>query len=184
MRQSWEKSSNPEKLVLWAISCTAFFGFFRLGELLAPSTQKSYNLGMKLFFAFCECYQVFNPFPVTEQILYSYATLLADEGLSHHLHGSCVLHADLTRHQSLRKCGQALAEPSCSRAQAAPSCKTVVGEVVVSREAGLVGDQVHSVFWFLLTRGTTSGLAHVFQPETAPGRGETWQWMTRQPQRW
>jgi hypothetical protein len=37
MRQSWERSSNPEKLVLWAVSCTAFFGFFRLGELLLDS---------------------------------------------------------------------------------------------------------------------------------------------------
>ena len=37
MRESWERSSNPEKLVLWAVSCTAFFGFFRLGELLLDS---------------------------------------------------------------------------------------------------------------------------------------------------
>ena len=37
MKQSWERLSNPEKLVLWAISCKAFFGFFRLGELLLDS---------------------------------------------------------------------------------------------------------------------------------------------------
>ncbi|XP_064407704.1 uncharacterized protein LOC135352451 [Halichondria panicea] len=31
-------SPNPEKLVLWTIASTAFFGFFRLGELLLPSS--------------------------------------------------------------------------------------------------------------------------------------------------
>lgn len=28
------RSAHPERLVLWAVCCTAFFGFFRLGELL------------------------------------------------------------------------------------------------------------------------------------------------------
>ena len=36
------ESSNPEKLVIWAIACTAFFGFFRLGELL-PGSASSFN---------------------------------------------------------------------------------------------------------------------------------------------
>ncbi len=30
-------SSNAEKIVIWAVACTAFFGFFRLGELLPMS---------------------------------------------------------------------------------------------------------------------------------------------------
>ena len=32
-----DRSSNPNKVVLWAIACSAFFGFFRLGELLPVS---------------------------------------------------------------------------------------------------------------------------------------------------
>lgn len=32
-------SSHPHRELLWAISCTAFFGFFRLGELLPASTK-------------------------------------------------------------------------------------------------------------------------------------------------
>ena len=28
------RTAHPERLVLWAVACTAFFGFFRLGELL------------------------------------------------------------------------------------------------------------------------------------------------------
>ena len=35
-------SANPEKLAIWAIASTAFFGFFRLGELL-PNSMSSYN---------------------------------------------------------------------------------------------------------------------------------------------
>ncbi len=31
--------SHPHKELIWAIACTAFFGFFRLGELLPASTQ-------------------------------------------------------------------------------------------------------------------------------------------------
>ena len=36
------RSSNPEKVVLWAIACSAFFGFFRLGELL-PTPVGAFN---------------------------------------------------------------------------------------------------------------------------------------------
>ena len=32
-----ERTSHPERIVLWAICCAAFFGFCRLGELLLPS---------------------------------------------------------------------------------------------------------------------------------------------------
>ena len=32
-------SDHPEKIVLWAIACTAFFWFFRLGELLPQSAK-------------------------------------------------------------------------------------------------------------------------------------------------
>ena len=34
IRRNLDSLSNPDKLVLWAVCCTAFFGFFRLGELL------------------------------------------------------------------------------------------------------------------------------------------------------
>ena len=34
IREELERSADPERRVLWAVSCTAFFGFFRLGELL------------------------------------------------------------------------------------------------------------------------------------------------------
>ena len=37
-----ESCALQEKALLWAIACTAFFGFFRLGELL-PSTENSFN---------------------------------------------------------------------------------------------------------------------------------------------
>ena len=33
-RRIMDTSSNPRKVELWAIACTAFFGFFHLGELL------------------------------------------------------------------------------------------------------------------------------------------------------
>ena len=32
-----ESSSHPHKELMWAVACTAFFGFFRLGELLPES---------------------------------------------------------------------------------------------------------------------------------------------------
>ena len=35
-------SDNPDKVLFWAITCLAFFGFFRLGELL-PNTAKQYH---------------------------------------------------------------------------------------------------------------------------------------------
>ena len=34
VKRELERSAHPEKQVLWAVCCTAFFGFFRLGELL------------------------------------------------------------------------------------------------------------------------------------------------------
>ena len=34
IRDHLDATSHPERLVLWAVACTAFFGFFRLGELL------------------------------------------------------------------------------------------------------------------------------------------------------
>ena len=32
-----QPSSHPHKELIWAVACTAFFGFFRLGELLPES---------------------------------------------------------------------------------------------------------------------------------------------------
>lgn len=40
-------SSDPNKMVLWAVACTAFFGFFRLGELL-PESAGSFNSATSL----------------------------------------------------------------------------------------------------------------------------------------
>lgn len=37
MGRKFRNSANPHKVSLWAIACTAFFGFFRLGELLPES---------------------------------------------------------------------------------------------------------------------------------------------------
>ena len=37
-----QQTTNPERHVLWAVCCTAFFGFFRLGELL-QSSQVHFN---------------------------------------------------------------------------------------------------------------------------------------------
>ncbi len=40
MRNSLNKSSHPAKSLIWAAATTAFFGFFRLGELLCNSAQE------------------------------------------------------------------------------------------------------------------------------------------------
>lgn len=42
LRDALDGSSHPEKVLLWAVGCTAFFGFFRLGELLLDSAT-SFN---------------------------------------------------------------------------------------------------------------------------------------------
>ena len=47
MRVSLSASSNPEKVVIWAVVCSAFFGFFRLGELL-PDSVNSFNPALGL----------------------------------------------------------------------------------------------------------------------------------------
>ena len=39
LRRWWERSPSFESALLWAVCCTAFFGFFRLGELL-PTTVR------------------------------------------------------------------------------------------------------------------------------------------------
>lgn len=49
---------------------------------LAPSTRKSYQAAMKRFHSFCRVYNIFTPFPVTEQLLCSFAAFLADQGLA------------------------------------------------------------------------------------------------------
>ena len=40
--------ANQERHVLWAVCCTTFFGFFRLGELLQSSCTK-FNPRLHLF---------------------------------------------------------------------------------------------------------------------------------------
>lgn len=47
IQSSLYTSSNPDKVVLWAIASSAFFGFFRLGELL-PDSPTSFNLATGL----------------------------------------------------------------------------------------------------------------------------------------
>ena len=47
MRVSLSAYSNPEKVVIWAVACSAFFGFFCLGELL-PDSVNSFNPALGL----------------------------------------------------------------------------------------------------------------------------------------
>lgn len=47
IRRILDISSNPSKVALWAISCSAFFGFFRLGELL-PDSRNAFNAAVDL----------------------------------------------------------------------------------------------------------------------------------------
>ena len=42
IKLSLDNSAHPDRLVLWAVCCTAFFGCFRLGELLLDSAT-SFN---------------------------------------------------------------------------------------------------------------------------------------------
>ena len=39
IREVLMASGNPEKVLIWAVAALAFFGFFRLGELLPPKDQ-------------------------------------------------------------------------------------------------------------------------------------------------
>ena len=54
--------------------------YFRKG--LAPSTQKSYSAASKRFHEFCGIYQIWNPFPVSENLLCSFAAFMANQGLA------------------------------------------------------------------------------------------------------
>ena len=54
--------------------------YFQYG--LAPSTQKTYQAAIKRFHTFCFHYNVTQPFPLTEQLLCSFAAYLADQGLA------------------------------------------------------------------------------------------------------
>ena len=49
---------------------------------LAPSIQKTYQAAMKHFHSFCTQYNILQPFPLSEQLLCSFATYLADQGLA------------------------------------------------------------------------------------------------------
>ena len=40
IKHELERSAHPERRVLWAVCCKAFFGFFRLGELLHSSPSE------------------------------------------------------------------------------------------------------------------------------------------------
>ena len=42
IRLALDNSCHPHKVPLWAIAATAFFGFFRLGELL-PESSRTFN---------------------------------------------------------------------------------------------------------------------------------------------
>jgi hypothetical protein len=54
----------------------------RFRDGLAPSTRRSYDSAMKKFNSFCRRYQVLDPFPVTEQLLCSFAAFMGVEGLA------------------------------------------------------------------------------------------------------
>ena len=43
IRAVLDASSHPQKVIIWCVACTAFFGFFRLGELL-PGTSSNLDL--------------------------------------------------------------------------------------------------------------------------------------------
>ena len=47
IRAALDSSRNPEKTTLWAVCCTVFFGFFRLGELLLV-TAVTFKTGQHL----------------------------------------------------------------------------------------------------------------------------------------
>ena len=47
IREALRISSDANSVVTWAVTCTAFFGFFRLGELL-PLSSSSFNATMDL----------------------------------------------------------------------------------------------------------------------------------------
>ena len=49
---------------------------------LAPSTQRTYAGALRRFHAFCTHINVYDPFPVSELLLCSFAAYLADQGLS------------------------------------------------------------------------------------------------------
>ena len=52
IRTVLDSSAHPHKVVLWAIAAMAFFGFFRLGELL-PETPSSFNPTTDLVWGCC-----------------------------------------------------------------------------------------------------------------------------------
>ena len=67
---------------------------------LAPSTQRTYKAAIKRFHDFCTRYCVFNPFPLSEQLLCHFATYLAKEGLAAqlikiYLAAACNMHISL-----------------------------------------------------------------------------------------
>ena len=51
-------------------------------EGLAASTRWTYEAAMRRFHSFCTLFCIHAPFPVTEQLLCSFAAYLADQGLS------------------------------------------------------------------------------------------------------
>ena len=55
---------------------------FYIDQGLASSTKRTYGAGAKHFHEFCVKYNLFNPFPITEQTLCYFATYLASSDLS------------------------------------------------------------------------------------------------------
>ena len=47
IKEAWQETTPEDGDLLWAVVCTAFFGFFRLGELL-PDTASSWRAMMDL----------------------------------------------------------------------------------------------------------------------------------------
>ena len=73
-------SAGPNPRLGLAALAPAVQRYFRDG--LALSTRHTYDSAMKKFDNFCRRYQVLDPFPVTEQLLCSFAAFMGDEGLA------------------------------------------------------------------------------------------------------
>lgn len=60
MRGILDTSSNPDKVALWAATCTPFFGFFHLGELLLDS-KCTFDAAIHLAWGHCSSGQSTQP---------------------------------------------------------------------------------------------------------------------------
>ena len=73
---------------------------FYFEQGLAPSTQRTYKAATKRFYDFCVRYSLYNPFPVSEQLLCQFATFLAEDlvvqSIKTYLAAVCNMHISLS----------------------------------------------------------------------------------------